>query len=125
MRFGTQTIERGLWVVGILLSLLFLLRLMKPSFIISDRAAGPVHPLSSNVQEIEGIFSNNDQSRDLKMVLQKIWLKPKEEYRVSFVVEEVKGPEPVILTVDFLGENYDFGKKKFSMKLMPVLKPKL
>jgi len=80
---------------------------------------GPLRSLYPNMVNSQGVFSNNDHSSSLKMLLLPIELAPRRDYTVSFRVNEVKGEKPVTLIVDFSGPDYDFDAQEVHLALAP------
>lgn len=116
-------IRIGLWTAWVLLVAILILRYWSPSVFYPDQEAGPIYA-TPNMQMREGVYSNNDQSPDLKMLTRKIRLEPNENYQISFLVKEVTGPEAMTLYVDFFGDNYDFAEQQIEVILKPGIKDK-
>jgi hypothetical protein len=124
MHIAINKVRFGLWTASIILALILMIRLLAPDFLFYDCRIGTLHAQSSNVQNQNGVYFNEDGTRQLKMLQQEITLKPKENYLISFLVKEVTGTEPAIISADFFDDQTDFDGLKFQIKLEPGIKDK-
>jgi hypothetical protein len=119
MALGTKQIHTGLWAASILLGAIVMLRQWNPAFFYADCGIGPVYAQSPNMQSHEGVYFSNDRSQDLKRLAKTVRLRPNSNYQISILVNEVIGTDPVILTVDMVGNYYDSAEQRFQVKLDP------
>jgi len=119
MSVESGKIHIWLWAASILLGAIVILRQWNPAFLYSDGGSGPVYAQSSSMQSREGVYFSNDRSQNLKRLAKPVHLKPNINYQLSFLINEVVGADPVILTVDLVGNSYNFAEQRFQVKLDP------
>jgi hypothetical protein len=113
-----------LWFFGLLLAAILLGYLAGKPLLMVNCAQGAARSQWPNMTERDGIFTNQDNSRALKLLYLPVRLLPRTDYLVTFTVKNVQGQDPVVLNVDLNGEGYHSDEQKIRIPLPPGTKEK-